>query len=246
MSIALPTRPTRPTVTPLDARVFLYGPPKVGKTTLASQWNPGATLFLDLEGGTRLLGEDRYAIEIATWGEFDEAVALLEGGDHAYKTIVVDTVDRLYEACDRHVADGHGVPAAGQVEYGKGTSEVDARFRTTLGRLLALPVGVWLISHATLVETDKNRPPRAVPTVNKRVRDYVLGACDYVLHAERVGPDHALHCQPTERYEAGSRWPLPDELPLDARALYAAMEAARPKLQTVKSENTSDPKEKAA
>jgi hypothetical protein len=53
----------------------------------------------------------------------------------------------------------------------------------------------------------------------------VQGACDYNWFAERLGPKTFLHTQPTAKFEAGSRTPMPDGLSLDAKAVYAAMRA---------------------
>jgi hypothetical protein len=229
----LPTAPEGRTATPADARVCLYGLPKVGKTTLAASWSPADTLLLDCEGGTRLLPGEHFKRPVHTWADFEGYVALLAAGGHPFRTVVIDTVDRLYEAADRSVAERNGMSAAALMDYGKGTADTDARFKSTMARLLALPIGVWLISHAERIEDDGRT--KLEPAVSKRVRQYVLGQVDYVLCAERVGSRSELRTQPTSRYQAGSRVPLPDPMALDARALYDAIrdgmrrEAPKPK-----------------
>jgi hypothetical protein len=64
-----------------------------------------------------------------------------------------------------------------------------------------------------------------VPVLDKRVRTYITGACGFIFIAERVGVKRILHTQPSERFEAGSRVPLPEPMGMDARELYAAMAA---------------------
>lgn len=219
--VALPTAPQVRKASPLDARVFLGGQPKVGKTTLASQWNPKHTLFLDCEGGTRMLDGDHFVQPIKTFQEFVEAVDALQAGGHEYKTIIVDTIDQLVKFCDHHVAAGRGALAAGVVDYGKGLAELEALVRRDLGRLLSLGCGVWMLGHTELVEVNKVQ--RMVPTVDKRVRGYILGACDFVLQAEAMGTKRVLHTQPSERFEAGSRVPMPEPLDMDSRVLWSAM-----------------------
>jgi hypothetical protein len=221
--VALPTKPQVRKASPLDARVFLGGQPKVGKTTLASQWNPKHTLFLDCEGGTRMLEGDHFVQPIKSFQEFVEAVDALAKGEHSYHTIIVDTIDQLVKFCDHHVASGRGALAAGVVDYGKGLAELEALIRRDLGRLLALGHGVWMLGHTELVEVNKVQ--RMIPTVDKRVRGYVLGACDFVLQAEAMGTKRVLHTQPSERFEAGSRVPMPEPLEMDSRKLWAAMAA---------------------
>lgn len=223
----LPTAPRTNEPDPLDARIFLYSKPKVGKTTLAHAWAPRTTLFLDTEGGTRLLTGEHYVLPVPDWLTFETAVRELATGRHRFRTVVIDTSDRLYEACDRQVGLENGVSAAALVEYGKGTGDVEGRFKTVVQSLLALRIGVWFTSHATVVETEKGKK-QVQPTVHKKVRDYLVGSSDFVLYAERAGVTRQLRTLPTELVEAGSRVPLPDPLPLDARALYGAIAAGQP------------------
>jgi AAA domain len=218
--VALPTEPQVRKASPYDARVFIGGVPKVGKSTLASQWNPEETLFLDCEGGTRLLDGKHFVLHVNRYQDFVDAISLLKG-EHPYKTVIVDTVDQLVKLADRHVADGRKTIAAGVVEFGKGLAELEGLVRRDVGALLSMNVGVWFLGHTELVGDDK--ASRMIPTVDRRVRPYIIGACDFILLAETIGSRRVLHTQPSERYEAGSRVPLPEPLDLDARKLYAAM-----------------------
>lgn len=221
--VALPTAPQVRKATPMDARVVLLGQPKIGKTTLAAAWNPEKTLILDFEGGTRLLDGDHFVLRVSTFPDFQQSVDLIVTGDHPYETIVLDTADALWKLTDQHVAKGKNQVAAGLIEYGKGVAEAEGLFRREVGRLLATDLGVWFTGHTEILEVNKVQ--RYMPTLDKRVRGYVLGACDYVLFAEAQGPRRVLHTQPSERFEAGSRIPLPEPLDLDARKLYTAMAA---------------------
>lgn len=225
-ALALPTQPqTRSElgITPMNARVFLLGVPKVGKTTLAANWAPNETLFIDTQHGTDLLDGEHYVQHISTWLEFERVVDLIAAGGHAYKTIVIDTIDDVYKLCDAHVAASKGQVAAGLIEYGKGTAEAEGLFRRAVGKLLASALGLWFVGHADLIEVNKVQ--KYVPVLDKRVRNYITGACGFIFIAERVGPRRIIHTQPSERFEAGSRVPLPEPLDMDARKVYSAMAA---------------------
>lgn len=225
-AVALPTEPqTRETlqVTPLSARVFLAGMPKVGKSTLLASWAPKTTLIVDTHHGTDLLDGEHYVQHVSTWDGFEKVVDLIAAGQHAYKTIGLDLIDDLWKFADLHAAKKKGQVAAGLIEFGKGTAEAEGLFRQAIGKLFAAPYGIWFVSHT---DTEENQgQTRYIPRLDKRVRTYVEGACQFIFMAETLGPRRQLHTKPTAKFQAGSRVSLPDPMELDARALYTAMAA---------------------
>lgn len=233
MTLTLPTRPqSLATVKPDPgaARVYLMGVPKVGKTTMAGDWMPDSTLFLDLQHGTDLLPGEHYVSHINTWSEFEQACEKIATTGHPFKTIVIDTIDMAYKLADQHVGDKRGHAAAGLVEYGKGTAEAEGLFRKSVGRLLAQRgLGIWFIGHAVLIEVEKKQ--KYVPALDKRVQLYITGEAEHIFIAEKVGNRTVLHTQASQRHEAGSRLPLPPMLDMDARKVYAAMQAGLKQLQ---------------
>jgi hypothetical protein len=64
---------------------------------------------------------------------------------------------------------------------------------------------------------------RYVPKLDGKVLTYVNGVVQFVFLAETLGPKRVLHTQPSAKFEAGSRVPLPEPMEMDARQLYAAM-----------------------
>ena len=231
--ITLPTQPQnvaalRPT--PMAARISLIGLPKVGKTTLASRWAPDKTLFIDLQHGTDLLPGDHYVVHANNWDEFDKICTTVAAGGHRFQTIVIDTIDQAYKYADAHAGNRHGGKvAAGVVEFGKGTAEAEGLFRQAIGKLLSRRgMGIWFLGHVELIEVDKVQ--KFVPKLDRRVRDYIAGECEHILVAEKVGKRTVLHTQASSKYEAGSRVELPEPLEMDARALYAALQAGINKL----------------
>jgi hypothetical protein len=223
MTVKLPTAPRISEGDPQTARIMLIGHPKTGKSTFAASWAPKDTLLIDTHGGTRLLPGEHYVQDVDNFADFTATVDQIATGQHPFKTIVVDTIDDVYKFADAEAGARHKKIAAGLVEYGKGTAEAEALFRQQLNRLLAAPLGVWFIGHADDMQIDSQT--RFIPKLDKRVRTFVQGACDYVWFAERLGPNTFLHTQPTAKFEAGSRTPMPDGLSLDAKAVYAAMRA---------------------
>lgn len=238
-ALALPTAPqTRETlqITPLDARVFIAGFPKVGKTSLLGEWASKTTLIVDTHHGTDLLDEGHFVMHVSSWADFERVVALIVAGEHSFKTIGLDLIDDIWKFADLHAAQKKGQVAAGLVEYGKGTAEAEGLFRQAIGKLFASDYGIWFLSHT---DTEENGgQTRYVPRLDKRVRTYVEGACQFIFLAETLGPRRLLHTAPTAKFQAGSRVPLPEPMEMDARKLYEAM-AAGLKPKTLSKEKTA-------
>lgn len=223
-AVQLPTEPqTREAlgVTPMNARVFLAGQPKVGKTTLAASWAPKQTLVIDTQHGTDLLEGEHFVQHVSSWSEFVATVDLLVKGGHQYKAVVLDLTDELWEFCDRHYAGKGRELATATDDYNKAARNAGGAFRHTIGRLLQTDLGVWFVTHTKAVEN--NGVTRYLPKLDSRVATYVQGAAQFVFLAEALGPRRLLHTAPSEKFEAGSRVPLPEPMPLDARELYSAM-----------------------
>lgn len=236
----LPTQKTPPKLGLNSMKLLLWGPPKVGKTTLAAEFDPDRTLFLATEPG--LSGLETFQVPIRTWAEFLQVMEELKGEEHPYKLIVVDTVDELARMCSEHVVEGLNAglskPNKGYVhvsdfEWGKGQNAVAEEFRLRCARLCTLGAGVIFISHAK-ESTKKDRTGKELTVFSPDVgakgqRQWLLGFVDYIFFASvEDGEDGAarrvLHTRPTETYEAGNRGaPLPDPLELDAKAVRKAL-----------------------
>src|SRR6185312_11985274 len=92
-----PTRLMKP------PRIILYGTPKVGKTTFAS--NIKGAIFLDVEGGTGNLPVTR--IERDRLDNYTDVMACLNAllsQEHDFGTLVIDSADFLEKVLQKQVA----------------------------------------------------------------------------------------------------------------------------------------------
>lgn len=244
-AVKLPdTKTSREGKDPRDARILLSSPPKIGKTTLLSQWAPDTTLILDTHKGTALLDGEHYIAPIASFADFESAVDQLAAGGHQFRTVGIDLIEDIWKLADRAAAERNGKVAAGLVDYGRGTAEAEGLFRRAVDKLLASPLGVWFVTHVDTVQDGST--VQYVPRLDKRVKTYIEGVTDFVLIGESTGKERRLRTAPSARFQTGARVPLPDPMPLDARALYVEIAKGFAKPKPAPTPITTKPEKVAA
>lgn len=221
----LPKEKTKPRERLEDFTILLYGPPKIGKSTLASQFD--SPLFLATEAGLNSL--EVYQAPIATWEDFLAACKEIAKGDHAFKTIVIDTVDNLWKACSEYVRKKNNIQHESDLEWGKGWQLVKDEFTRAVTKLSLLSYGLVMVSHAEYIEikTRTANITKAVPTLQRSAREIILKMADIILFTESTVTDKGevriIKTKPSENWEAGDRTNrLPATLPLDYEAFYNA------------------------
>jgi hypothetical protein len=210
-------------ITPLNARLMLAGMAKSGKTTLLAGWAPDTTLIVDTQKGTRLLPGEHYVEDVTDWTKFCNVVDALTTREHSFRTVGLDLIDDIYRMADRHFAGPGRSLASATDDYGRSAKQAEGEFYRVIGQLLASDLGLWFVSHVKPVE--EGQLTRYVPTLDKKVFGFINGAVDFMFLAETLGPKRVLHTAPSAKFEAGSRVPLPEPMEMDARKLYAAIDA---------------------
>ena len=112
---------------------YIYGEPKTGKTTLASQ--AGSALILAYERGYNAL-PGVFAQDITSWGDTRAVLRELKKPEvkEKFQAVVVDTIDIAGTLCEKYVCAQNGVDRIGEIPYGQGWTlmkkEFDEVFRT--------------------------------------------------------------------------------------------------------------------
>jgi hypothetical protein len=226
----LPTQKTPPKPNLNDLTVLVYGPSKIGKSTWCSQAD--GALFLATEAGLNNL--DVFQVPIGTWDELLAACKEIAEGKHAFKTVIIDTIDNAYRMCAEHVCQKFKIEHESDLGYGKGYALINNEFYRVLNKLALLPYGLFLISHSQEreIETRTGKLTRVVPTLPDKARKIVLGMVDIILYCDlepATGADgkpahrRVIRTKPNTHYEAGDRTGrLPEMIDLDFAKFVAA------------------------
>lgn len=126
---------------------YIYGRPKTGKTTLATQ-APNALLLAFERGYNALPGV--IAQDITSWSEMRQVYRELKKPEvkERFKTLVVDTVDIASDLCQKYICNQNGIETLGDLGYGKGWSAFKSEFDEVFRGLTQLGYAVIFISHA--------------------------------------------------------------------------------------------------
>lgn len=223
--MALPTSKTAPVKDLSSQTILIYGPPGIGKSTLASSFDNA--LFLATEAGLNHL--EVYQKPVPTWETFLNDCKDIAKGNHQYSTIVIDTIDNLHRFCRDYIRNKHGFAHEQDLSFGKGYDLTKDEFLRTLTKLSLLPYGLVFISHAEFVEikTRTATITKAVPTLQRNARQIIVTMCDVILYCESITTDNGeariMRTKPSENWEAKDRsGMLPVTLPLDYQAFYNA------------------------
>jgi hypothetical protein len=224
MKNLLPESKSEPLTDLASFVLMLYGDPKVGKSTFASQMPD--PIFLATEAGLNALSV--YQARVQNWEDFLQVCGELEK-TKKFGTVVIDTLDNAYQQCLEYVCKANAMSHPADLEWGKGWSLVNKEFQRVIVKLSMMPRGLLLISHAQhlTIKTRTQEITKAVPTLPKSGRRFVVGLADIIMYAEVVdtedGMKRIIRTDPSEYWEGGDRTGrLPAVIPLS----YGAVEKA--------------------
>lgn len=241
-------RPVKPSLS--GKMIWLYGEPKIGKTTMASEI--GNTWFIATEKGQDFV-EARKPTPINNWATFKAFVAWLRASPPAtfsdgqtIQWLCIDTVDKLFRFCSDSVCASIGIEDPSELEHGKAWSKLRNEFHREMNTLRSLPYGLICISHETRREFEARgrKQTRTQPNVGASGYDWLLGGSDLIIRAyaqdvpEKVGGkvtgrfinERRMQLHPNSAVVAGGRMSkyLPPTLPLASKALLDVLEQADP------------------
>lgn len=224
----LPTKKSVPSGKLEGRTIVIYGPPKVGKSTLASEM--GEVFFMDTEGGLNEL--EVYKEPVGDWPTFLEWCAAIAANPTQYDAVCIDTFDMLALYCTNYTNTKLGIAHESDADWGKGWKMANQEFTRALAKLAALPeLGLILIGHSKDVEIKTRNATynKSVPSLSGQLKDTVINMADLILFCDfdenEDGEERVIRTKPSRYWDAGERGKkprLPETLPLDYKALKLA------------------------
>lgn len=215
-AVVLPTVPRPRTESFTDQVFFIYGPPKIGKSTLASE--AGNVLFFEMEPGLRHLDVMTTGL-IPDWEAFCDFVNAVRKPDAPrYDAFVIDTCDILAERCAEHCNAKQQILHEGELEYGRGYRTVRNELMRWVTKLAGVDgTGLILLAHSQErdIKTRSASYTRNVPTLSPSIRRGLLDLADVILFADFDDDDttRVLRSNQSRYWEGGDRSSrLPDTI----------------------------------
>lgn len=207
---------------------YIYGAPKVGKTTLASQME--RALLIAAEPGYHAL-PGIFAQDVTSWSEMRQVYRELKKPEvkEKFQNIVCDTVDILADYCKKYICQQNGIEDLGELGYGKGWTKFKDEFNEVFRGLTQLGYGVYFIGHdKEIINEDGTKFIR--PALSNSVRTVVSGMADLYgyAHQKYAGEMSVLTLRCSDgSIECGGRFKyIDDEIPMNYQSLVEAIQRA--------------------
>lgn len=229
IALELPTMPSEP-INDIKKYIFqIYGEPKTGKTTWASQF-PGALFILTEPGAKfqRVYGGDKVH---KNWAEIRDTVGRLCKEDHQFETVIIDTVDNAWEFCSQHVCKEKGIEHESDEGYGKGWNAVKKEFKSVINALANRNFGLVFVSHVKQSEREIRgiKRPYIDNSLTNSGKNYINGLCDFIFYAYMDDDQNRLiRTKSNININAGDRSGLlPEVMELDFNKLKEELNATK-------------------
>ena len=156
---------------------YIYGAPKTGKTTLATQM-PDALLLAFERGYNAIPGI--IAQDVTSWVEMKQIYRELKKPEvrENYKTIVIDTIDIAADLCQKYICNQLGIDNMGDGGWATNSwSEYKKEFEDVFRGLTMMGYAVVFISHETEY-TEKDTTGKEITKIRPAAQKSALAVIE--------------------------------------------------------------------
>lgn len=187
-----------------DYAIWIYGAPKIGKTTLADEFPD--TYHLLFEDGAKALAIRK--TQVREWPTTRKALKAIEADD-SIRNFTMDVVEAAYDMCFKHVCDKLGIDYPDELGYGKGWAKIRDEFMGTVMRAIGMPgKGPIFISHAvsgTRKTFDGDEVEDTHPALTGKILEVFSGAMDIIGYYHYRKGERVLQIRGDDNVMAGCR-----------------------------------------
>lgn len=213
--------------------VWLYGAPFSGKTFFANAFPD--PIMLNTDGNIKFVDapfipikdkvevSGRMTKRTLAWEIFKEVIDELEKKQNDFKTIVVDLLEDVYEACRLYMYKEMGITHESDDSF-RAWDKVRTEFLSNIRRLMNLDYeNIILISHEDtskdITKKGGDKLTSIKPNLQDKVSNKVAGMVDIVARVIADGDERVLSFKTNEVIFGGGRLTVREkEIPLDYNA----------------------------
>ena len=166
---------------------YIYGAPKCGKTTLASQMEK--PLLLAFEPGYHAL-PGVIAQDVTSWAEMKQVYRQLKMPEvqETFRSVIVDTIDIAADRCKKYICNQNGIEDLGDLGYGKGWTKFKEEFNEVFRGLTQLGYAVFFIGHdkvEIIDNPDGTKTNKIRPQLSNSTKTVIAGMADIYGYAHQ-------------------------------------------------------------
>ena len=211
---------------------YIYGAPKTGKTTLATQMD--GALLLAFEPGYHAL-PGVMAQDVTSWTDMKQVFRELKKPEvkETFKAIIVDTIDIAADRCKKYICNQNGIEDLGELGYGKGWTKFKEEFNEIFRGLTQMGYAVFFIGHdkpEAVTNPDGSTTQKIHPALSNSIKTVISGMADIYgyAHQKNVNEMSVLTLRdPSGTIECGCRFHyMPNEISMSYNNLIEALNDA--------------------
>jgi len=196
-----------PSMNYAEYTTLVYGTKMIGKSSLLSQVPDN--LFINAGGGLEAIS--CYEEKVSTWDKFLNVGAEFIAGQHKFKAITFDTIDRTHKMCQDYMMAKLNIIHPADLAFGKGWDLVKSEFLRPIMKLVLSDYQVFFISHSKEIEitTRTAKFSKTVPSMSDGLYGMISSLSGIILFYDitdtEQGEVRLLRTSPSEKWIAGDR-----------------------------------------